>query len=634
MSTVWIVQRDPAERAALARLAGVSDSATIGAPGDAIFRQAAAPDVVVLGLAGDLEAELEFAHQSGSAGRAARWILVGSREQLARARRLFDVLPAEYYEHPPPARVLRAAIAAAAPTATTQPIALSQRPARDALAERFARAFAELEPPALMRALDPRLAEVPLLLLGEPGSGRSTLARYIHHFGGTAGGIFVELPCSEATRPADLLQRIAASRNAPGADTAASLWLAEPSRLSADTQSMIQGWIEFGLPPSTAPSRRVRWVASDVGEGIEPGLLRALAGLKVRIPALRERPEHIASLVAATSESWCRSRGVAGRRFGEHALSVLEEYPWPGNLRELEAVVEQTLASSGADPLGAEDLMLDGEPLAPLDASPHAATPAPRSPSATPVPLAADEADIESLLEAIGPDDLSPASKPEAQPASPALRHLAAAVGHELRNPLAAIRSFAELLPERYSDPEFRSEFSQLVGENVARSEEIVLQLERLADIESLEPEAVDVSTLLEELLEKRREHIRARRLVVLEEFDPARSRAYCDPQQLRLCIEAVLDKTLALVPERGDVYLASRRLEAGANSPPRVRILLRYRAPQAREAHAGRGVAPAANALDFAVADLLIRGQGGSLTLDSSDRGESILLLDLPAPA
>ncbi len=629
MSVVWIVHRDPGERTALARLAGVSDSATIGAPGDAVFRQAPAPNAVVLGLAGDLEVEIEFAHRTGAAGHAAHWILVGNRERLALARRVFDVLPAQFCEHPPPLRVLRQAIANAASDAAARPMALSQRPARDALAERFARAFADLEPTTLLRALDPRLVEVPLLLLGEAGVGRATLARYVHHFGGTAGGVFVELPCSGETRPVELLARIAAARATPGADTATTLWLAEPAAMAPDSQRVVQGWIEYGLPPSTAPSRRLRWIASDSGDGLEPGLQRALAGLTVRIPALRDRPEHIANLVAATAESWCRARGVAARRFGEHALAVLEEYPWPGNLRELEAVVEQSLASSGANPLGPEDLLLDGEPLAPLDAQPPAVAPP------APVPTQPDwEPDVEAVLDTLGPEDAEATGEPEAAPTAPALRQLAAAVGHELRSPLAAIRGFAELLPERYADPEFRGEFSRLVGENVVRGEEIAAQLERLAEFDAPSPEPVDVSALLEELLEKRRDRIRARSLVVLEELDPVRSRAYCDPHQLRLCLEAVLDKTLALVPEHGDVYLASRRLEAGPHSQPRVRVLLRYRAPRSRESKIGRDVTPVADALDFAIADLLVRSQGGSLTLDSGDRGETILLLDLPAPA
>ncbi|NNL67341.1 MAG: hypothetical protein HKP30_13925, partial [Myxococcales bacterium] len=63
MAPVWIVHRSARTRAALARLAGLGAEAEVGAPGDACFERGDAPRVIVLGLADDLEAELEFAHR-------------------------------------------------------------------------------------------------------------------------------------------------------------------------------------------------------------------------------------------------------------------------------------------------------------------------------------------------------------------------------------------------------------------------------------------------------------------------------------------------------------------------------------------------------------------------------------------
>ena len=111
---LWIVHREPQRRAALARLAALPDGMPQGSPGDALFREAPTPDAIVLGLAGDLERELEFAHRVGPATRAARWILVGDADQLARARTLFDLLPATYLLDPPEMHALRDAIRSAA----------------------------------------------------------------------------------------------------------------------------------------------------------------------------------------------------------------------------------------------------------------------------------------------------------------------------------------------------------------------------------------------------------------------------------------------------------------------------------------------------------------------------------------
>ncbi|MBN1268496.1 MAG: PAS domain-containing protein [Kiritimatiellae bacterium] len=58
---------------------------------------------------------------------------------------------------------------------------------------------------------------------------------------------------------------------------------------------------------------------------------------------------------------------------------------------------------------------------------------------------------------------------------------LAASMSHEIRNPLVAIRTFAQLLPERYADPEFRNEFSDLVAREVDRLNAMVDEITRFA---------------------------------------------------------------------------------------------------------------------------------------------------------
>ncbi|HMH51859.1 MAG TPA: ATP-binding protein [Candidatus Acidoferrum sp.] len=76
---------------------------------------------------------------------------------------------------------------------------------------------------------------------------------------------------------------------------------------------------------------------------------------------------------------------------------------------------------------------------------------------------------------------------------------LAAGMAHEIKNPLVAIRTFAELLPERFSDDDFRNEFSQIVVQEVERIGEL---LGRLRGLTSPQPQQV-VSIYLRELVEE-----------------------------------------------------------------------------------------------------------------------------------
>ncbi len=75
MAEIWIIHRDERLRAALARLSGAGEAARLGAPDDAGWLDAPTPDIVVLGLAGTLDAELEFAHRYGPRLAGARWLL-------------------------------------------------------------------------------------------------------------------------------------------------------------------------------------------------------------------------------------------------------------------------------------------------------------------------------------------------------------------------------------------------------------------------------------------------------------------------------------------------------------------------------------------------------------------------------
>ena len=70
---------------------------------------------------------------------------------------------------------------------------------------------------------------------------------------------------------------------------------------------------------------------------------------------------------------------------------------------------------------------------------------------------------------------------------------LAASMSHEVRNPLVAIKTFAQLLPERYDDQEFRKEFSKIVSDEVVRLEKIIEQINEFAHPRQLAFEPLDI---------------------------------------------------------------------------------------------------------------------------------------------
>ena len=83
---------------------------------------------------------------------------------------------------------------------------------------------------------------------------------------------------------------------------------------------------------------------------------------------------------------------------------------------------------------------------------------------------------------------------------------LASAISHEVRNPLVAISTFSQLLPERYNDEEFREQFRDLTTQEVGRLNGMIDQLDEYANPPSLRFAAVNVSDLLERAVYKSRQ--------------------------------------------------------------------------------------------------------------------------------
>lgn len=365
MFTIWIIHRDAHHRAALARIAGLGDNAVLGGPLDRLFESASRPSAVLLGLGDDFEHELEFVHRFGPRLAGSPWVVLAPKADLAEARRLFDTLRGRFLAYPPSPVELRRALRDALRRRSRD--RLSVRQEREALRDRFTRWFADVDLPELMRAIDPRMANVPVLIRGEEGTGRGILARYIHTFGGGPDEGFVPVSCRGLRHADELLGQIESGVEKRDA-AALTIWLEDVDLLPLSVQRRLQGWVEYRPLDGALRADRIRWIAGAGDEadleaepGLEPRLAESFAGLTLRIPALRDRSESIDTFVAETSRAWASQRDERIRQWSPDALMLLRAYPWPGNVHELEAVVIRTLSFTGADPVLPVHLRFPGD---------------------------------------------------------------------------------------------------------------------------------------------------------------------------------------------------------------------------------------------------------------------------------
>jgi DNA-binding NtrC family response regulator len=208
--------------------------------------------------------------------------------------------------------------------------------------------------------------DVPVLIVGPPGSGKHWLARAIHQFGPRREASFLRLDCRKL--PAEIVLR-ELTRSPAG-----TIYLREPTALSRDVQQHL-----CQLLAEQPKARVISGVCEEGGEthrtNLLPELRCQLATLTISVPALRERPADIDGFVHALLS---RAGAAAERTVSScdpEALQILRSHSWPGNLRELYDVLLSACTHATADRIQAGDLPLylrqepvPGERTLPLDA--------------------------------------------------------------------------------------------------------------------------------------------------------------------------------------------------------------------------------------------------------------------------
>lgn len=217
--------------------------------------------------------------------------------------------------------------------------------------------------------------DVTVLIEGEPGTGKTFLAKLLHDHSPRAGGRFVTMSCNalNGTQLAGELYgytRFAPTLSGgeilkPGKLALAeegSLFLDEIDALDAEHQAGLLRVLEMGeYEPVDDPSPRpckTRVFAATHGslmEAVEQGRFRRdlyyrLSVLSFQLPPLRHRPEDISPLVRSLVARYGTKFGKKLYAVSPEALRMLEAYSWPGNIRQLENVVQQAvLTASGSE---------------------------------------------------------------------------------------------------------------------------------------------------------------------------------------------------------------------------------------------------------------------------------------------
>jgi PAS domain S-box-containing protein len=226
-----------------------------------------------------------------------------------------------------------------------------------------------------------------VLVTGETGTGKELVARAIHRHSQRASRAFVSVNC--AAIPRDLIASELFGHE-KGAFTGATqrrigrfelaecgtIFLDEIGELPAETQIALLRVLqehEFERIGGTHSIRTdVRVIAAtnrDLQAAIAAGTFRSdlfyrLNVFPIEIPPLRERREDIRLLVEYFIDRYARKAGKSISGINKKSLDLLQSYPWPGNIRELQNVIERSLIVCETENFSIDESWLSRQPLA------------------------------------------------------------------------------------------------------------------------------------------------------------------------------------------------------------------------------------------------------------------------------
>ncbi|MBA3562910.1 MAG: sigma-54-dependent Fis family transcriptional regulator [Gammaproteobacteria bacterium] len=229
---------------------------------------------------------------------------------------------------------------------------------------------------------------MPILITGENGTGKGLLAAYIHRHSSRAQGPFISVnmgAISESTFESEMFGHTkgaftdAKSERTGRVELAdqGTLFMDEIANLPLTQQAKILRLVEERqyekLGSSQTRRADIRFISATNADldsmiaerGFRQDLLYRLNGITLKIPALRERQADIQPLAENFLGRARQHYESPARRFSAQALAALDSYRWPGNIRELQHVVERSVLLAQQEEILESDFQLGGRATTP-----------------------------------------------------------------------------------------------------------------------------------------------------------------------------------------------------------------------------------------------------------------------------
>jgi len=152
------------------------------------------------------------------------------------------------------------------------------------------------------------------------------------------------------------------------------------------------------------------------------------------------------------------------------------------------------------------------------------------------------------------------------------LGNLAARLAHEIKNPMTAIGTFIQMLPNKYNDEEFRKGFYEIAMEETSRVNNLITELLDLVKTKESHFEQGDLHGLIDKMVLLISPQSKPKRIIVLRQFDPDVGQVWMDSEKMKQVVLNLLSNAVEFTPQGGSIQCVTRNcLESG--KPPSVCI-------------------------------------------------------------
>ena len=264
----------------------------------------------------------------------------------------------------------------------------SEREEKNALLNKLRKSIALVGESATMQKIREQVTDLAktsesILIEGEVGTGRELVAQNLHYMSARASGPVSEINCS--TLPQDLIEIELfgiEKGTLPGIDktrrgkielmTAGTLVIEEIEEMPLSLQEKIVHYLRshrfkrFGSSDELTSDTRLILTTSlsmdllKTQNKIRADLADLIGARIIQIPALRERPEDIYSLVVHFSDQVAKQMASLRKTISEQGLKLLNKHTWPGNVRELKNFIERVYILTPSDFVDVHDLRFAG----------------------------------------------------------------------------------------------------------------------------------------------------------------------------------------------------------------------------------------------------------------------------------